>query len=120
MELPRNYREISKKEFLDMARETCDKALEILGAKNDDYSTRDLQGDGLHNFRLIETYKLATAETGVFVRLSDKMTRIANFLNTGILSVQDEKIEDTICDAMNYLIILKAIIKSYKGGSDAT
>jgi len=119
MDAPRTYKEISKKEFLDLARSTMNKALTILGAKNDDYSTRDLQGDGLKNFRGVENLGVTKAEVGVFVRLYDKITRIANFLDTGILSVQDEKIEDTICDAINYLIILQATIKSYKEVNNA-
>jgi len=109
----RPFNIVTKKDFLEHARALLDNCLITLGAKNDDYSTREQMDDGLKNFRYVESLGVVKAEHGVFVRLSDKITRIANFLTTGIFSVEDEKVEDTIQDAINYLVILHEVLKSY-------
>lgn len=101
---------VTKQELLQLATKTFQECQELLAQKNDDYSTRSQTENALANFLIIEVYKLTSTEIGLFVRLSDKITRISNFLRTGILSVLDEKIDDTIKDAINYLIILRAII----------
>lgn len=110
----RPFNIVTKPELLELAKQTFADAMALMQRKNDDYSTRQSNDDALKNFRGIETLGITTTENGVFVRLFDKVNRIANFLQTGVLSVEDEKIDDTIQDAINYLVILKAAIKSVR------
>jgi hypothetical protein len=39
---------------------------------------------------------------GIVIRLGDKWHRLKNFAKTGHLKVEDEKIEDTLKDMINY------------------
>lgn len=82
----------------------------IFKKKNKDYAG---EGDAFKNFRLVEFMGVASVSRGVMVRLCDKFARIANLLEKEG-AVKDESIEDTIHDAINYLIILKAAISDEK------
>lgn len=82
------------------------KCAEIMAAKNHDYAG---DGDELANFRMCGQFGIPI-EQGIFVRLLDKVARIGNFLKQGELKVTDEKLEDTICDLINYAVILKEAI----------
>lgn len=74
----------------------------ISTAKNSDYADKD---NPFKNFNLSANVVGITVEKGIMIRLMDKMTRISNLLERENV-VKDEKIEDTIKDAMNYLNIL--------------
>lgn len=87
------------------------RALEIVGAKNHDYSDED---DPFSNFRECE-YIGVPAPVGVMVRLCDKFSRLKNFFRKGTLLVKDESVKDTLIDIMNYAAILYALIDEYKG-----
>lgn len=83
--------------------------LDITLAKNSDYAPTD---DALSNFYMVENLGLTTAENWILVRLSDKLSRIANLLkNESKTSVKDESIEDTLIDMANYAIILKILLE---------
>jgi len=110
----RPFKIITKPELLELAEQTFESSFALMSRKNDDYSTRETDDDALKNFRGVEALGITTTENGVFVRLFDKVNRIANFLKTGVLSVTDESVDDTIQDAINYLVILKAAIKSVR------
>ena len=97
--------------LFEIATSTFKDCLETLEKKNHDYS-KDTT-DALRNFKAVEYFKLTDTSTGVAVRLCDKWMRICNLLHTEG-HVKDEKIEDTISDAINYLIILKASLLEEK------
>lgn len=80
--------------------------------KNTDYSGG--VDDPFRNFKVVEALGLLTAEAGVLVRLSDKLSRMSGFVKSGTLLVQDEKIEDTAIDMAVYAIIFALIIKQKK------
>jgi hypothetical protein len=84
-------------------RETFDRCLAISVAKNQDYS--DGASDPLSNFRLCEQFGVSMPQ-GIMVRLSDKFSRISHLLDGHDPAVTDERLSDTISDAVNYLAIL--------------
>jgi nucleoside 2-deoxyribosyltransferase len=94
---------VSQEEYLATFKELTRKMLDITTAKNGDYARSN---DAFKNFRLIEQLSPAIkVEDGILVRMSDKMTRIANLLHNEA-KVADEKIEDTLLDLANYSLIL--------------
>ena len=81
-------------------------------AKNQDYA-----GDGsdpFANFRACEIFGVP-AEIGILTRSIDKFKRIESFVNTGTLAVKSESVDDAIEDVINYMILLKGIIKERQG-----
>jgi hypothetical protein len=46
----------------------------------------------------------------MLVRMLDKMSRLASFMEAGKFKVEDEKLKDTILDMINYSILLYAYI----------
>jgi len=88
-------------------RETFANCLSISVAKNADYANSD---DPLANFRACQSFGVPLVR-GIMVRLSDKMARIGNLLDKEA-SVVDEKIGDSIDDAINYLAILKYALET--------
>jgi hypothetical protein len=100
------------KSLVENARQTFNECLIILSNKNHDYSKGD---DEFRNFKLISKIrKNITPADGIIVRITDKIARIGNLLDlkTEVIRVKDEKLEDTIKDAINYLVILKAWLDS--------
>ena len=84
--------------------------LEIAEAKNHDYGGKD--SNPFANFMAVEHLGAASAEAGITVRMTDKLSRIITLLNKDA-KVSDESITDTLLDLANYAIILKALI-AYK------
>jgi hypothetical protein len=88
----------------------CEQARHIMESKNADYGATT---DGLRNFRLCENMMIPI-DVGILTRLGDKLARIAKIIMTGDTVVKDETVQDTIRDAINYLIILAAAIEEKK------
>jgi len=84
--------------------------LEIAEAKNHDYGGKD--SNAFANFMAVEHLGAASAEAGITVRMTDKLSRIITLLNKEA-KVADESITDTLLDLANYALILKALI-AYK------
>jgi hypothetical protein len=63
------------------------------------------------NFRRAEFLGFSTAEMGVLIRMTDKMSRISTFLNRGQLSLENESVYDAIVDMINYSVILAGLLK---------
>ena len=96
--------EFSREDIFNMHHEVCGRALELMKKKNADYSK-----DGpLDNFFVCEALRLSTAENGVLIRMSDKLSRLGSVFAKGA-QVVDERTEDTIVDIINYSILLLAI-----------
>lgn len=104
---------MESKEFLFYHAEMCEKMKDLVKRKNADYS--GASESAFANFEASERMDVTSVEQGILVRVLDKFSRINCFLKQGVLLVEDEKIEDTIQDMCNYLIILSAYIKSKKG-----
>ena len=100
---------MTTQEFLENLKKTFDDCYRICAIKNSDYADKDNPFKNFMNSELIGI----SAEKGILVRTMDKMTRMSNLLEREG-KVSDEKIEDTINDAIGYLAILKALIISRK------
>jgi len=96
-------------EFVQSIENTYKTAVEIVKAKNHDYAGTT---DPFKNFKNSEFFNIPV-EKGILVRLGDKMARISNLLDSEA-QVKDEKITDSIVDALNYLAILKAWLEAKK------
>ena len=80
------------------------KAKSLCDDKNIDYAQ---QYEPFSNFEMVEALKICDVPTGILVRISDKIARIANLLKrNGKMVIKDEKLEDTLLDLINYSIIL--------------
>jgi hypothetical protein len=97
---------MNQKQFLQEIEDTYKKALKIVKLKNSDYATNQ---DPWKNFRSAEIVGV-DVKRAILVRTLDKMSRIGNLLEKSP-HVIEEKIDDTILDAINYLAILLAKIK---------
>ena len=87
--------------------QTFKKNLETAKLKNFDYAG---DGDPFKNFEMSRIVGV-NPDRAILVRVMDKISRISNLLDReGV--VLDEKVTDTIDDAINYLAILKAMLEN--------
>ncbi len=87
--------------------------VQITERKNADYTGSS--EDPFFNFRLCEKMGVCSVAAGFMVRISDKMQRIVALAVQGNMAkVLDEKTEDTILDAANYLILFAGYLRERK------
>lgn len=98
-------------ELIEHARQVFEKCAGVMERKNSDYSSSN--ENAFRNFEAVEFFGITSTKRGIMVRLTDKFTRIGNLLDKDP-SVADEKLQDTIEDAINYLAILHARLESEK------
>ena len=87
---------------------------EVRARKNADYSAGD---DALRNFKYIETLTRdrISAMDGILVRISDKVTRLANLLDPNLEArVSDEKFEETCFDGAVYMVLLGLVHRAQR------
>jgi hypothetical protein len=94
---------------------TFAKCISILKKKNTDYS--GCSSNAFRNFTYVELIGITSVEAGILVRLSDKFTRLGNLIKSDP-AVVEEKMEDTIEDAINYLAILHSYVVAKKNGDN--
>jgi hypothetical protein len=83
-----------------------EKCAAVVEKKGADYNRKQQKdGDTLFNMRISSFKKIVRSpQAGVLVRLDDKMQRLASLENPSEDPANgDEKILDTVCDAINYL-----------------
>lgn len=97
-------------EFLKLHKELCQKMYDISYKKNKDYSGSD--SNPFRNFQNVEMLGITSTEHGFLVRMTDKMARLTNFVNTKTLHVKDESAEDTLLDLANYSLLMLGYLKS--------
>ncbi len=102
-----NLKKMNRKNFLKKLKDGFQNNLKIAKLKNSDYS---IDSDAFLNFRACETLGIS-AEIGLIVRMTDKLTRISNLLHKKA-AVKDETIADTLSDLANYAMILKIYIEN--------
>lgn len=87
------------------------KGLNLIKDKNHDYTGAD--DDFFKNFKESAVTSGVEVERGILVRIADKLSRVKNLIGKrGI--VKDESIEDSLLDAANYLLILRAYLRHGK------
>ena len=101
-----------KHEELNKFHETvCNKARDLLKIKNHDYASKE---NALKNIIDAADNCGISPVVGCWNRSSDKFARISNFIRNGMFKVEDEKLEDTIYDLINYTIFVLALYEESK------
>lgn len=103
---------MTQPEFLEHAKVTFLRCNDVLQKKNADYS--DSNDNAFRNFEAVQMFNITDVKTGILVRLTDKFTRLTNLLHKKEGQVKDETVQDTIEDAINYLVILHAYLEHEK------
>ena len=81
--------------------------------KNADYAGKG--GDEpFANFTRCEAMGICRTEAGMLVRMTDKMSRLSSFVESGTLEVKDESVEDTCLDLINYSVLFYSYLQSKK------
>lgn len=99
----------NKDDLFQLHKDLCESALELMKKKNADYS----KSHPLGNFFVCEAMQASSAENGIIVRLSDKLSRLVSVIEKGA-QVKDETIDDTIVDVINYAVLLSGVIRYRK------
>lgn len=97
-------------DLLEIHKETCDAAQEIMRQKNSDYTGGSEATDALANFKASLSLNLHPV-TGLLLRVQDKIMRIRSFVADGELRVMNESVEDACDDIVNYAILCKALLR---------
>lgn len=92
---------MDRQDFFDQIVTNHKIGFDLIKSKNTDYAATQ---DPFKNFRAAEMFGM-TVEQGILLRMSDKMSRIANLLESEP-KVKEESIEDALLDLMNYTNIL--------------
>ena len=96
----------TRAELLAIHKWLCGAARSTMVRKNNDYADAD---NPFGNLGLCEAMGVCPTDTGILIRLSDKLMRLAHYVRPGFeASVKDEGFLDTIEDAVNYLVLLAA------------
>lgn len=105
---------ITRQTLLELHTELCRNARQLMETKNHDYSGGKDEGDPFLNFTRVEKLGITDTKTGFMVRMTDKVSRLITFIQTGSFKVKDEALRDTIMDLINYSILLYAYSTSDK------
>ena len=104
----RKYK-MTREQLLQLHKDTCDMGRDIMAAKNADYTGGS--EDIFANFTASEILDVP-AEIGILMRVMDKLQRIKSFVHNGTLQVKSESVDDAILDVINYMILIKGVIKN--------
>lgn len=108
--------EPSKQEILfELHRNTCDDCLTVMQAKQADYAHGE---DPFVNFRMSEALGIHPA-LGIMLRITDKLQRVRSFLAKGYCAVDNESVEDALDDMVNYVILIKGLLRDEQKGVDS-
>jgi len=100
----------TREELMALHEKLCDQARALSRKKNHDYSGGQDATHAFLNFIKCEELGLCKTETGILVRLSDKLSRLNTLADSSLkYAVDDERVLDTILDIINYTVIFYAI-----------
>ncbi len=94
---------MTQEQFIANIENTYNTGVGIIKVKNQDYAN---SANPFRNFESASVVGIGV-ERAILLRVLDKLSRIGNLIDKEP-AVTDEKMEDTIVDAINYLAILKA------------
>jgi len=104
---------MNREELFNHHKELCNRALEIMKAKNHDYAGKGGEKP-FANFQRCEAFDVCSTEAGFLVRIIDKISRLSTFADSGQLKVKNESYQDAILDIINYMILFSAYVESKK------
>lgn len=88
---------------------------DIVDKKNSDYARPD---DFYYNFRAVEDQLSIPIWVGICIRYLDKHSRLVNavsqFNSTGKMHLENENLEDTLIDGINYLALMLVTYRKWK------
>jgi hypothetical protein len=102
---------MNRQQLFEMHIQMCDEALNLMRRKNADYAGSGGENP-FANFTRSEAMGLCSTEVGFLVRMTDKMSRLSSYVESGKLLVEDESVNDTLIDLINYSVLLAGYIKS--------
>lgn len=105
----------TRDELMKLHESLCEQARQLSRRKNHDYSGGKDSSHAFLNFIKCEELGFCRTETGVLVRMSDKLSRLKTLADSSLkYEVEDEKVLDTILDVINYAVIFYGIHKERK------
>lgn len=99
----------TKEQYFEFMENETKVMVEIARRKNADYT--GIGKSPFSNFTRVESMGICSTEQGFLCRMSDKMSRIASFVQNGELQVKDESVADTLRDLANYSLLMLGYIK---------
>jgi hypothetical protein len=96
---------MTRDELLKMHEIICEKGRSLMRKKNADYAGNEGK-EPFANFTRVESMGICSTEQGFLVRMTDKMSRLSSFVESGKLAVENESFEDTIIDIVNYAVLM--------------
>lgn len=104
---------MTRDELLKRHETLCNQGRDLMNLKNRDYAGNGGQ-EPFANFTRCEAMGICSTEQGFLVRLTDKMSRLSSFVESGKLHVSDESFEDTCVDIINYMVLFHSYVSEKK------
>ena len=101
---------MTRDELLRFHEQLCNEGRDLMNLKNRDYAGNH-GTEPFANFTRCEAMGICDTEQGFMVRITDKMSRLSSFLDSGKMHVEDESFKDTVIDVINYMVLLAAYTK---------
>ena len=98
---------MTRDELLRFHDKLCKEGRDLMNLKNRDYAGNH-GTEPFANFTRCEAMGICNTEQGFLVRITDKMSRLSSFLDSGKMHVKDESFHDTVIDVINYMVLLAA------------
>lgn len=101
---------MNSKELYKFTNKLFDECASLLLKKSSDYANTET--NVFKNLSMIEHYGVGTTQVAIFTKLSDKLSRLATYINKGEFKVNDESLKNTVEDLINYSALFLAYIES--------
>jgi len=109
---------MNREDLLNIHETLTRRARELMDKKNRDYAGRG-GTEPFANFTRVESMGICSTELGMLVRITDKLSRLSSFAESGKLAVENESFEDTIIDVINYMVLFYAYLQDKTSKTNA-